>query len=76
MRVVPTLSNGFIDATSRKVGLACTRPTRGITTSRSAIAVSSALRVSSGARLNSSMYRKPPSCMAATSGPGTKLSAE
>ena len=32
------------------------------------------LRVSSGARLNSSMYRKPPSRIACSSGQSTKLS--
>jgi hypothetical protein len=73
--VVPILSNGFIEATSRKLSAAAIRPTRGTFTSRSAIAVNRVLRVSSGARLNSSTYRKPPSRMAATSGPGTKLSA-
>ena len=41
----------------------------------SAIAVSSVLRVSSGARLNSSMYRKPPERIASSSGPSTKFSA-
>ena len=53
--MVPTLSNGFIDAITRNVGAALMMPTRGIEISRSAIAVSSALTVSSGARLNSSM---------------------
>lgn len=75
IRVVPTLSNGFIDATNRKLSAAAIRPTRGTTTSRSAIAVNNALSVSSGARLNSSMYRNPPSRIAATNGPATKLSA-
>ena len=55
MRVVPTLSNGFIDATTRKLGAARNCPTRGTSISRSAIAVSSALSVSSGARFSSSM---------------------
>ena len=73
--MVPTLSYGFIDAMTRKVGLAVTVPARGTATCRSAIAVSSVFRVSSGARLNSSMYRKPPSRMASSSGPSTKLSS-
>lgn len=54
-RVVPMLSYGFIDATTRKVGIAVTAPTRGTVTTRSAIAVSRVSMVSSGARLNSSM---------------------
>jgi hypothetical protein len=40
---------------TRKVGRATTVPTRGMAMERSAIAVSSVLSVSSGARLNSSM---------------------
>ncbi len=73
-RVVPTLSYGFIDATTRKVGAAATVPAVGTAICRSAIAVSSVFSVSSGARLNSSMYRKPPRRMACSSGPSTKLS--
>ena len=74
-RVVPTLSNGFIEAMTRNVGRATTVSARGTAIWRSAIAVSSVFRVSSGARLNSSMYRKPPDRMASSSGPSTKLSA-
>jgi len=55
MRAVPTLSNGFIEATTRKVGAAVMVPTRGTVTARSAMAPSRTLRVSSGARLSSSM---------------------
>jgi len=54
-RAVPTLSYGFIDAMTRNVPSALITPARGIVTSRSAMAVSSVLSVSSGARLNSSM---------------------
>ncbi len=54
-RVVPIVSNGFIEATTRNVGAASTVPIRGTASARSAIAVSSVLSVSSGARLNSSM---------------------
>ncbi len=54
-RVVPTLSYGFIEAITRNIGFARMRPTRGTAIDRSAIAVSIVLRVSSGARLNSSM---------------------
>ena len=54
-RVVPTLSYGFMEATTRNVGCASMVPTRGTSMRRSAIAVSSVLRVSSGARLSSSM---------------------
>ena len=72
--MVPTLSYGFIDAMTRNVAAAVTVPAVGTVTWRSAIAVSSVLMVSSGARLNSSMYRKPPSRMARSSGPSTKLS--
>ena len=54
-RVVPIVSNGFIDATTRNVGAASIVPTRGTASERSAIAVSSVLSVSSGVRLNSSM---------------------
>ena len=57
------------------VGAAAIVPTRGTVTARSAIAPSSTFSVSSGARLNSSMYRKPPDRMASRSGPSTKLSA-
>jgi hypothetical protein len=49
-------------------------PAVGTAICRSAIAVSRVLMVSSGARLNSSMYRKPPSRIAFSSGPSTKLS--
>jgi hypothetical protein len=73
-RVVPTLSYGFIEAISRNVDFAATLPTRGTTISRSAIAVRRVLSVSSGAPFNSSMYRKPPSRIAASRGPSTKLS--
>ena len=52
---MPTLSNGFIDASTRNVGAAVIVPTRGTVTARSAIAPSSTLSVSSGARLSSSM---------------------
>ena len=55
IRAVPTLSNGFIEATTRNVDAAVIVPTRGTVTARSAIAASSALSVSSGARLSSSM---------------------
>jgi hypothetical protein len=68
------LSYGFIDATTRNVGAAVTVPAVGTATWRSAIAVSRVFSVSSGARLNSSMYRKPPWRMACSSGPSTKLS--
>ena len=54
-RVVPTLSYGFMEAITRNVGFAAMDPTRGTATCRSAIAANSVLRVSSGARLNSSM---------------------
>jgi len=52
---VPTLSNGFIEASTRNVDAAVIVPTRGTVTARSAIAPSSTLSVSSGARLSSSM---------------------
>ena len=73
-RVVPTVSYGFIEPIKRNVGAARIVPTRGIVTSRSAIAVSSTLSVSSGARFSSSKWRKPPSCIAWTSGPGENVS--
>ena len=73
--MVPTLSYGFMEAMTRNVGAAVTVPARGTAIWRSAIAVSSVFRVSSGARLNSSMYRKPPERIASSSGPSTKLSA-
>jgi len=55
-------------------GAAVTVPAVGTVICRSAIAVSKVLSVSSGARLNSSMYKKPPSRIARSSGPSTKLS--
>ena len=76
MRDVPTLSNGFIDATTRKPSAARTTPIRGTVTSRSAIAVSNALSVSSGARLTSSTYRNPPDRIARTSGPSMNVASE
>ena len=45
----------LVEAMTRNVGRAVTVPTRGTAMVRSAIAVSSVLRVSSGARLNSSV---------------------
>jgi len=56
------------------VGWAATIPAVGTAICRSAIAVSRVFSVSSGARLNSSMYRKPPERIACSSGPSTKLS--
>ena len=44
----------LVEAMTRKLGSASTVPTRGTAMRRSAIAVSRVLRVSSGARLNSS----------------------
>ena len=68
MRAVPTASNGFIAATSRKPGSATTRPSRGTCSSRSLITVMSTLSVSSGTRLSSSTYSSEPSRIAVTSG--------
>ena len=48
-------SSGFIEAITRNDGWAAIVPTRGTVIFRSAMAVSSVLSVSSGARLNSSM---------------------
>lgn len=55
MCAVPMLSKGFIAATIRKLDSASILPTLGMVISRSAIAVSRVLSVSSGTRLNSSM---------------------
>jgi MoxR-like ATPase len=54
LRSVPTASNGFIAATSRKPGSACTRPRRGTFSSDSDITVIRTFSVSSGTRLISS----------------------
>ena len=56
------------------MGAAGTIPAVGTAICRSAIAVSKVFSVSSGARLNSSMYKKPPARIACSSGPSTKLS--
>ena len=71
---MPTASNGFIAATSRKPSSARTRPSRGTVSSASDITVMRTLSVSSGTRLISSTYSRPPSRSAATSGPSTKTS--
>ena len=71
---MPTASNGFIAATSRKPGSACTSPSRGTVSSDSDITVIRTLSVSSGTRLISSTYSRPPSRSAETSGPSTKTS--
>ena len=63
MRAVPTASNGFIAATSRKPGSATIRSRRGTCSSRSLITVMSTLSVSSGTRLSSSTYSRAPSRM-------------
>ena len=55
MRIVPTLSNGFIDAISLNVGFAVIVPIRGMVSRRSPMAESSVLSVSCGLRLSSSM---------------------
>ncbi len=55
MRIVPTLSNGFIEAISLNVGSAVIVPIRGIVSRRSPMAESSVFRVSWGLRLSSSM---------------------
>ena len=60
MRAVPTASNGFMAATSRKPGDAATRPSRGTWSSASLITVMSTLSVSSGMRLISSTYSSEP----------------
>ena len=60
IRPVPTASKGFMAATMRKPGSAGMMPTRGTCTSRSAMTVTSTLRVSSGTRLISSTYRSDP----------------
>ena len=54
-RAVPTASNGFIAAISRKLAAAGTRPSRGTWISPSASAPTSTFSVSSGTRLSSSM---------------------
>ena len=54
IRAVPTASNGFIAATSRKPSAATSRPRRGTCSSPSLITVISTFRVSSGTRLISS----------------------
>jgi hypothetical protein len=54
IRAVPTASNGFIAATSRKPGPAGTTPSRGTFSSPSDITVMRTLSVSSGTRLISS----------------------
>ena len=54
-RAVPTASNGFMAAISRKPGPAGMRPSRGTWISPSASAPTSTLSVSSGTRLSSSM---------------------
>ena len=51
---MPTASNGFIAATSRKPGAARTRPSRGTFSSPSDMTVIRTLSVSSGTRLSSS----------------------
>ena len=61
-------------ATSRKLGSAAIRPSRGTLISPSDMTVSSTLIVSSGTRLSSSTYSRPPSRMARTSGPSEKFS--
>ncbi len=53
-RAVPTASNGFIAAISRKSPPARTVPSRGTAISPSVSTVISTLRVSSGTRLSSS----------------------
>ena len=73
-RAVPIASNGFIAATSTKPSAAAIRPSRGTTISRSAIAVISTLRVSSGIRLSSSRYSSSPDRIAVTSGPSVHAS--
>ena len=72
---MPTASNGFIAATSRKPGSA-RHPARAAArcSSASDITVIRTLSVSSGTRLISSTYSRPPSRSAATSGPSTKTS--
>ena len=59
-REVPTASNGFIAATSRKPAAAGTPPSRGTWSSPSDMTVSSTLSVSSGTRLSSSTYNSAP----------------
>ena len=49
---MPTASNGFIAATSRKPGAAASRPSRGTVISRSLITVIRTFSVSSGTRLS------------------------
>src|SRR5580658_8677436 len=73
-RDVPTESYGFMAATSRKLGSAPIRPSLGTLISPSDMTVSSTLIVSSGTRLSSSTYSRPPSRMARTSGPSEKFS--
>ena len=68
-RAVPIASNGFIAATSTNPSAAAIRPSRGTTTSRSAIAVIRTFSVSSGIRLSSSRYRSSPDRIAPRSGP-------
>jgi hypothetical protein len=53
-RAVPTASNGFMAAISRKSSPARTVPSRGTAISPSVSTVISTLRVSSGTRLSSS----------------------
>jgi hypothetical protein len=71
---VPTASYGFIAATSANPRVAATRPSRGTVISPSDITVSSTLRVSSGTRLSSSTYSRPPVRIASSNGPSTKMS--
>jgi hypothetical protein len=68
------VSNGFIAATSPKPGSAVTWPSLGTVISRSDMAVSRTLMVSSGIRFSSSMYSNAPVRIASSSGPSSKIS--